>query len=325
MLRLWNLAAVAALAAGCAPDSPRELRLGHGLALDHPVHRALVHLDEELDGFSAGRLRVRIAPAEQLGSERQSIELLQIGSLDATKTSAAVLEGFDPAFGLFSLPYLFDDEQHLFRALDGALGEALAARLERARLVPVAWLDAGSRSFYTVATPITTPEDLAGLEIRTQESAGAMRMVAALGATPTPIAWGELYSALQQGIVVGAENNPPSFLRSRHFEVARHFCLDEHTAVPDVVVFSLATWNRLTLEEREWVREAARHSASIQRREWADATAQALVELEAAGVTVVRPNKAAFRARVAGLWEAAAADPVVAPLLDLVAAARPQS
>lgn len=311
------------LVLGCAgADRSRTLRLGHGLAVDHPVHLAMVEMAEELGRSSRGTLRMTISPGEQLGTERQSVELLQIGSLDLTKTSAAVLEGFDPAFGIFTVPYLFEDENAAMAAVDGALGAALAQRLEAIRLVPLAWYRAGSRSFYTIDRPISSPDDLAGLPIRTQESAAAMRMVAALGAKPTPIAWGELYTALQQGIVVGAENNPPSLLRSRHFEVARHYSLDEHTIVPDVVLIAKSTWDRLDPVEREALRQAARHAEALQRKWWGQATEDALRELEEAGVALHRPDKAAFAERVTALRAAAAADPVLGPLLELLAADR---
>jgi tripartite ATP-independent transporter DctP family solute receptor len=317
---------VAALISACnASDSAETLRLGHGLAVDHPVHLAMVEMAEELGRSSGGALRMTISPGEQLGTERQSVELLQIGSLDLTKTSAAVLEGFDPAFGVFTVPYLFEDEDAAMAAVDGALGAALARRLEAIRLVPLAWYRAGSRSFYTIDRPIRAPDDLAGLPIRTQESAAAMRMVTALGAKPTPIAWGELYTALQQGIVAGAENNPPSLLRSRHFEVARHYSLDEHTIVPDVVLIAKSTWDRLGPDDREALRRAARHAETLQRHWWGEATEEALRELEAAGVMLHCPDKTAFAERVTPLREAAAADPVLGPLLGLIAERRRDS
>jgi len=222
------------LLAGCGADrQSRVLRLGHGLDPTHPVHRAMEAFADEVEAASAGSLQVRIYPSEQLGSERECLELLQIGSLDLTKVSAAVLESFAPAFRVLSLPYLFVDQEHRFRVLGGEIGESLLRQPRDARLLGLAYYDAGSRSFYTRDHPITSPEDLQGLKIRTQESATAMDMVRALGGSPTPISWGELYTALQQGVVDGAENNPPSFHLSRHYEIARYYTTgDRQTSRP---------------------------------------------------------------------------------------------
>jgi TRAP-type C4-dicarboxylate transport system substrate-binding protein len=165
------------------------------------------------------------------------------------------------------------------------------------------YYDAGSRSFYTTNRPVHSPEDLQGLKIRVQESATAMRMVRMLGGAPTPISWGELYTALQQGVVDGAENNPPSFHLSRHYEVARYFMINEHSAVPDVLVMSSTVWNGLTEEQQGWLMEAAEESARHQRILWREATEAALEAVEAAGVEVIYPDRGPFADRVADIFE----------------------
>ena len=299
----------ALLVLGCGADrATRVLRLGHGLDPTHPVHQAMESFATDVETASGGSLEVRIYPSEQLGSERECLELLQIGSLDITKVSAAVLESFAPAFRVLSLPYLFVDEAPRFAVLEGAVGEELRAQPRDARLLGVAFYDAGSRSFYTVERPITSPADLRGLKIRTQESATAMEMVRALGGSPTPISWGELYTSLQQGVVDGAENNPPSFHLSRHYEIARYYTLDEHTAVPDVLVISTEPWRRLGDEERQIVKQAALRSAELQRTLWAEATEAALRAVAAAGVEILRPDKGAFARQVEELIDRFAAD-----------------
>ncbi len=284
-----------ALAAGCGvPEAGRRLKLAHGLPTTHPVHVAMEHLAERARQASAGRLEIDIHPHEQLGTERELLELLQIGSVALTKVSASVLESFVPAFAVFSVPYLFRDEAHRHAVLGGALGRELLGAGAPFGLVGLAYYDAGSRSFYTAERPIGRPEDLAGLKIRTQESASAIRLVESLGGSATPIAWGELYTALQQGIVDGAENNPPSFHLSRHYEVCRYYSLDEHTAVPDVLLIGSATWRRLSSEEREILAQAAAASSRLQRELWREATREALRVVEEAGVQVLRPDKTPF-------------------------------
>lgn len=278
------------------------VRLGHGLDTSHPVHQAMEHMAERLRVYSKGRMRIDIYPSEQLGSERECIELLQIGSLGMTKVSASVMEGFAPSFKVLTLPYVFRDTAHFWAVLEGPIGKELLRSAEPYRLRGLAYYDAGSRSLYTRGRPVRTPADLDGLKIRTQESATAMSLVAALGGAPTPIAWGELYTALQQGVVDGAENNPPSYYLSRHYEVARFYTLDEHTAVPDVLLISTRVWQRLSAEERTWLEAASLSSARFQRAIWRTATEEALAAVQKAGVTVIRPDKQPFRSRMTELY-----------------------
>lgn len=319
MVRRGLLIAAVVVVAGCRDaESVRVLRLAHGLAVDHPVHRAMEVMGARLRELSGGRLELRIHPAEQLGSERECLELLQIGSLAMTKVSASVMENFAPAFRVFGVPYLFRDDAHRFTILDGPLGEELLLAGVPLRLRGLAWYDSGSRSFYTVGRAVHGPGDLEGLKIRTQESPTAMAMVQGLGAAATPLAWGELYTALQQGVVDGAENNPPSFFLSRHFEVARHYVLDEHTAVPDVLLVSENVWGQLSPSERSWLARAAGESAQVQRGLWRAATDDALAAVEAAGVTVVRPDKATFAARLAPVRAALEADPEIGPWIGRI-------
>jgi tripartite ATP-independent transporter DctP family solute receptor len=293
---------------GCGSDrGDRLIRLAHGLGTSHPVHIALEYMAERTRLRSAGRLMVEIYPAEQLCSERECLELLQIGSLDMTKVSASVMENFAPGFRVLGLPYLFRDSAHERAVLEGEIGRQLLEEARPKRLLGLAFYDAGSRSFYTRNTPIRRPEDLEGLKIRTQESPTAMALVRALGGSPAPLAWGELYSALQQGVVDGAENNPASFHLSGHFEVARYLTLDEHTSVPDVLMIATATWGRLTDAEREWLRGAVEDSITLQRTLWRKNRDLALAAVEAAGVTIIRPDKSLFMQR---------ADDVVSTLPD---------
>lgn len=280
-----------------------RLTLGHGLDTNHPVHEAMVFMASRLDELSQGSMYMDIYPNQQLGSERQLVELLQIGSLDLTKVSASPLESFSPDIGVFSVPYVFQDAEHFWRVANGEIGKELLLSLERVRLRGLTYLDAGSRSFYTKETPIYSPADLAGLKIRVQQSRTSVAMIEALGAAATPIDWGELYTALQQGVVDGAENNPPSFHLARHFETAKYFSLDEHTFVPDVLMVSTHTWQQLSPKEQDWLQLAANESAALERQLWAEATEQALADAQSAGVVVIEPDKEPFRDAVAPMHE----------------------
>lgn len=280
---------------GCkGKDESKIIRLAHGLDVQHPVHKAMVFLGNRLEEKSDGKIKIQLYPSGQLGGERECLELLQIGSLDITKVSAAVLENFIEEYKVLSIPYIFNDRQHSYDVFDGPVGASLLLKGDRFRLRGLTFYDAGSRSFYTKEKAIKVPQDLQGLKIRVQKSNMAVSMVNALGGAPTPISWGELYTALQQGVVDGAENNLPSFYTSKHYEVCKYYTLDEHTTVPDVLLIGLDTWERLNDREKEWLKEAAAESTLEQRKLWARSEEESLNEIKKAGVEIIYPDKTPF-------------------------------
>ncbi len=279
------------------------LKLAHGLPTAHPVHEAMLFMAERVAARSDGRMKVEVFPSEQLGTEKECIEALQLGYLAMTKTSSAPMEGFVPKMRIFGVPYLFRDADHLWAVLNGPLGRELLLAGEAKRLRGLCYYDAGARSFYTKDRPIETPADLTGLKIRVQNSVMSMKMVQAMGGSPTPIPWGELYTALDQGVVDGAENNAPSLRTSRHYEVCKYYILDEHTCLPDIVVIGTRVWSRMTPEQQRILQEAADASVAYQRRLWAEAAAADLKAVEEAGVTILRPDKGPFRESVRSVWE----------------------
>ena len=284
------------LLVGCnSNSSKRIIRLGHGLDVTHSVHQAMVKADVYLNELSGGEMRIQIYPNQQLGSERECLELLQIGSLDMAKVSGAVMENFAPKLKIFGLPFLFDNKEHLFKVLDGPIGKELLSEGEDFWLKGIGYYDSGSRSFYTRERPVERPKDLEGLKIRVQESASAFEMVKQLGASPTPISWGELYTAIQQGVIDGAENNPPSFYLSRHYEVCKYYIVDEHTMIPDILLVSTHLWNRMSLQEQQWLQKAIDLSVPYQRELWIKSENESLRAVIDAGVVVSYPDKVAFQ------------------------------
>jgi tripartite ATP-independent transporter DctP family solute receptor len=280
------------------------LKLGHSLDTAHPVHKAMEFMNERLVELSGGKVAMDIYPGSVLGSEVQCIEQLQNGSLAMTKSSAASLENFLPEMSVFGLPYLFRDEAHYWEVLSSDLGRELLQALQGKKLRGLSYYDAGSRNFYTKDHPIRTPEDLKGLKIRVMNSRTAMDMVSALGAAPTPIAWGELYTALAQGTVDGAENNPPSFTTNKHYEICKHFSKDAHTRIPDVLIISTKTWESLGPRAQQWVQQAAEESSIFQRKLWSERTAQSLAEAAAAGVSIYEVETSLFAEKVKPMYEA---------------------
>ena len=302
LFKLFATLSLALLLSACGSQSDTQIiRVGHTLDPSHTVHKAMLVMADRLKELSSGTMEIELYPSGQLGSEREMIELLQIGSLAMTKVSASPLEGFVSTMKIFNVPYLFRDQAHFYTVLDSDIGREILASLEPAELLGLGYYDAGSRSFYTTEKRVETPADLANMKIRVQESQAAMSMIRALGGNPTPISWGELYTALQQGVVEGAENNPPSFYLSRHYEVSPYYILDEHTAVPDVILISRYVWERLTGEQQDWLQQAIDESVEFQREQWGIDTAHALREVKAAGVTVIEADKTQFQAQVAPL------------------------
>jgi len=280
--------------AGPGGGATTVLKLAHALDQSHPVHTAMELMAKRVGELSGGTLAIQVFPNGQLGSEPETIEQLQRGAVAIVKTSAAALEGFVPEMALFGLPYLFRDEDHYWTVLNGPIGQKLLAAGEPAGMHGLCYYDSGARSFYTVGKPILHPRDVKELKIRVLPSKMARDLIATLGGGPTPIPWGELYTALQQSMVDGAENNAPSFFTSRHYEVAKHFSLDEHTRIPDLVIFSQPIWDRLTPQQREWITQAANESVEFQRKLWTESTAEALAAVEKAGVKIYRPDKQPF-------------------------------
>ncbi|MCH7403545.1 TRAP transporter substrate-binding protein [Belliella kenyensis] len=301
------------------PGGVRVIKLGHGLGVTHPVHEAMVFMADKLKEKSNGEMIIKIYPNQQLGSERELVELLQIGSLGMTKVSSAVMESFAPKLQVLSMPYLFTDDAHRDIILKGPIGKQLLLDGEDFWLRGLCYYDAGKRSFYTKSKPVSSPEDLKGLKIRVMESNTAINMVKNFGGSPTPVSYGELYTALQQGIVDGAENNPPSLFTSRHYEVCKYYSINEHTAIPDIMIISTKVWNLLSDQEKQWLQEAADESATYQYKIWAESVEESLTEMEKAGVEIIYPKHDGFREAVESMYEALkVSDPQLYAVVDQI-------
>jgi tripartite ATP-independent transporter DctP family solute receptor len=279
------------------------IKLAHALDTSHPVHKAMEFMVKRIEEKSSGQLKISIYPSQQLGTEGQCLELVQIGVIGLTKVSAAVMEGIVPEFKIFSLPYIFKNKKHYFNVLDGEVGEELLVAGEEYWLHGLCYYDAGSRSFYSRDKMISKPDDLAGMNVRVMRSNTAIQMIKALGGSATPISWGELYTALQGGVVDAAENNPPSFYLSHHYEVCKYYSINEHASIPDILVISSRLWHKLNSEEKKWIKEAAIESSLYQRKLWKESETKALEALKKAGVKVSYPDKGPFMEKVQAMYD----------------------
>ena len=286
------------------------LHVGHVVDTSHTMHRALSYFNDKLTEVSGGELTIEIYPSGQLGSERDLIELMQIGSLAMAQVSVGPVESFVPEMQIFSLPYVFDDADHFWRVINSDLGEKLLLSPLKVDLRGLAFFDAGSRSFYTCPKPIDNPDDLAGMKIRVMKSQSAVSLMRELGASATPISFGELYTALQQGVVDGAENSPITYYKARHYEICKNFTLDEHNTIPAIVMFSEKIWQSLNEQQHQWLQIAMKSTVEYQKQLWAEDTQVALTNLEAAGVNIITPDKTPFQEKVVSFKESFAGTPI---------------
>lgn len=317
------LTVLIALLNGCIlKRDVKVLKLGHTLDTKHSVHLAMEFMAKRVWELSNGKLEIQIYPGGVLGSEKESLELLQLGSLDLTKVSAAAMESFVEEYKVFGLPYIFRDKEHCFTILDGPIGKAMLTKGDKFWLRGLCFYDAGARSFYT-STRIKTPDDLRGKKIRVMQSITAVEMIRAMSGSPTPISWGELYTALQGGVVDGAENNPPSFYLSRHYEVCKYYLLNEHTMIPDVMIMSTHAWKKLNEQERKWLQQAVDESVVVQREEWRKSEEESLAAVKEAGVEVIIPDKAPFMAKVENVFDLYKSSPDIYNLIQQIRAIKP--
>lgn len=252
-----------------------------------------------------GRIKIDVYAGGILGDESSTIEQVQFGAIDFVRTSITPMANFEPAMNVLSLPYLYPSEEYMFQVLQGEIGESVLDGLKDDGIVGLTWYDSGARSFYIADKKVTGPEDLKGLRIRVQESQLMMDMVEALGASPTPIAWGEVYSALQTGVVDAAENNYPGWYYNSHHEVAPNFVEDEHNRIPELIIMSKITWDSLSEEDQKIIKQAAVESTEVQREAWDARTEEAkklAVEEGANITTLTAEQKQAFQDAVMDLY-----------------------
>ncbi|MDA9885758.1 TRAP transporter substrate-binding protein [bacterium] len=300
-------------------SGPKVLYLGHTLPQAHPVHKGILEFQKALERKSNGTLKVKVFPDAQLGSEREVLELLQIGSVAATKVSAATLSNFVPEYHVLGIPYLFRDKDHQFEVLEGEIGKSILEKGSKFWLRGLCYYDAGSRSFYTSEKAIRTPDDLEGLKIRVMNNQMAIKMVNSMGGSATPLAYGELYTAIQQGVVDGAENNPPSFVSSNHYEISKYYTLDQHSSVPDVLLIGTKFWNKLSDQEKVWVQEAADESAKAQKQFWNESVEESMKKVREAGVEVIIPEKSLFAEKSSSVVEEFVKEfPDMAPIVNQI-------
>jgi tripartite ATP-independent transporter DctP family solute receptor len=303
--------------AGAASACEVTLRSSDTHPDGYPTVAAVQEMGRLLEERTNGRYCIDVAHSAQLGEEKDTIEQTQLGVIDLNRISMAPFNGLIPETAIMSLPYLFRDVDHLHNVLDGPIGQQVLELFSAHNLVALAYYDPGARSFYNRERPIKSIEDMKGLKFRVIQSDVFVDMVAALGANAVPMPYGEVYSSIETGVIDGAENNWPSYESSGHFEVAKHYTLDEHTMVPEVLVMSKTKFDALSPEDQEAVRQAAKDSVPFNREKWAAREKESEEKVLAAGVEVVRDiDKAPFVAAMGPVYEKYAATPELKKLVE---------
>ena len=284
---------------------------------DYPTTQGLHAIDRLLNERTNGEMRVRVYPGGQMGAEKDTLEIAVFGGLDLTRVNLAPINSIVPETIVLALPFLFRSIEHSRAAFDGAVGRKILDAMMPHGLRGMCYYDSGARSFYNTKRPIHSPDDMAGMKIRVQNSDIYVAMMQALGANPTPIPYGEVYQSLVQGVVDGAENNYPSYESSRHFEAAGHYSLTRHVMAPEVLVASRRSWDGMTAEEQEYLQAAASDSVPIMRSLWDERVGVSKQRVLERGVRVVEDvDHAAFAEKMLPVWDRFVVTPQMQELVD---------
>ena len=277
---------------------PVALKAGYNTVRQYPHARAIERFANRVGERTGENFQIQTFPSEQVGNERQMLDAVMLGTLDICKTSTGVISAVVPEFGVFDLPYVFRDLNHMMATVKSKVGQDLAAKLEARNVKVLFWMEQGTRSFYTTSKQVRTPNDLKGMKIRTIAAPVMVDTINALGATATPMGFGDLYLGLKSGVVDGAENAPDAIWYAKHHEVAKYFTITNHFRTPVVVVMNKAKFDALPREYQEIVMTTARETQDWAGSLYSQVSAALMASLKKAGMTVIDADEQAFRKAV---------------------------
>jgi tripartite ATP-independent transporter DctP family solute receptor len=294
----------AALAAACTAALPSAiiaqqkivLKASDVHPLGYPTVEAIVRMGAKLEKATNGRLSIQMYPQMQLGGEKEMIEQAQVGALQIARISVGALGPVIDELNVFNMPFIFRDEAHMRKVIDGPIGNELLEKINSnpsTRLIALGWMDAGTRNVYA-NKPVTKPADLKGMKVRMMGNPIFVETMNAMGGNGVAMGFNELYSAMQTGVVDGAENNEPTVLAQNHYQVAKVYSLTGHLIIPEIFVFSKVSWDKLSKDDQDLIRKFSREAQLEQRKLWDEKTAKATEELKAKGLQFVQADKAAF-------------------------------
>ena len=265
-------------------------------ALGYPTVEAIVRMGKKLEAATNGRLSIQMFPAMQLGGEKEMIEQAQVGALQIARISVGPMGPVVDELNVFNLPFIFRDEAHMRKVIDGPIGQELLDKISNSpasRLIALGWMDSGTRNLYT-KKPIKSPADLKGLKIRMMGNPVFVDTINAMGGSGVTMSFSELYSALQTGVVDGAENNPPSLLTQNHYQITKFYSLTGHLIIPEIFIFSRRTWETLSKDDQALIKKFSREAQLEQRELWDKMVADSIQKLKTAGVEFIEVDKKPF-------------------------------
>jgi tripartite ATP-independent transporter DctP family solute receptor len=273
----------------------------------YPTVAAVESLGKKLETATNGRLSIQMFAAMQLGGEKEAIEQAQLGAIQFARVSVGTLGPVIDDLNVFNLPFLFRDTAHMQKVIDGDIGTGLLDKVtgnDKAGLVALCWMDAGARSIYTIKKPVHAIADLKGLKIRVIGNPMFVDMMNALGGNGVAMGYDQVFSALQTGVIDGAENNPPSYVFDNHYTVAKHFTFTQHLIVPEMLVFSRRTWDGLNKDDQALIKKLGFEAQLEERDLWNKYEAAALEKAKAAGNEIIElTDKKPFQDAVRPVWD----------------------
>jgi tripartite ATP-independent transporter DctP family solute receptor len=263
-----------------------ELKLAEYWGKDYPTTLGDREFARLVEKYTNGRIHITVYDGGQLGDEKPVVEQVKMGALDFARISLAPVSQFAPELNVLTLPFIYRDTTHMWKVLSGSIGKDLLKSVEKAKMIGLCYYDAGARSFYNTKREIKSPEDMKGLKIRVQESKLMMGLVKCMGASPTPMGMGDVYSAMQTNVIDGAENNWPSYVNGSHYEVAKFYTVDRHVCIPEIIVASKITMAKLSAADVKIIEKAAAESVEFQKKKWADADKDCEAKAKAKGCKI---------------------------------------
>src|SRR3989440_4661764 len=264
--------------------------------LGYPTVEAIVRMGKKLEAQTNGKYSIQMFPSMQLGGEKEMIEQAQVGALQIARISVGAMGPVVDELNVFNLPFIFRDVEHMRKVIDGPIGEELLEKIStnpNTRLIALGWMDAGTRNVYS-NKPVARPADLKGMKVRMMGNPVFVETMNAMGGNGVAMGFNELYSAMQTGVVDGAENNEPTVLAQNHYQVAKIYSLTGHLIIPEMFVFSKVSWDKLSKDDQALIKKYSREAQMEQRSLWDEKTAKATEELKAKGVQFVPADKQAF-------------------------------
>ena len=321
---LLLIGAISLVGVGCSQasgetKSSRVIRVALGQNEDHPQYKALVEFEKYVEEKTNGELDVQIFPNELLGATAQAVELCQTGAIDLVVAGLGTLEAFEDSYTVLNLPYIMDSTEHYREVMyDEEIMGPIYESTRESGFIGLTWFDAGVRNIYTTKKPINTPDDLKGLKIRVQTSPTNVKMLQALGASPTPMSFGEVYTGLQQSVIDGAENNELALINNKHGEVAKHYSYNMHAMLPDLLIVNASLLDKLTDTQAQAIIDGAKLANEYEVAAWEDAAKEAKEKAADMGVNFYYPDIKPFQEKMKDLHNEYTQDPEMKSIFDKI-------